>query len=244
MHPKKNSIKISAVFFGLVFTWLTITVVTSREALASVLIRFSDFREIAPGIYLEPGGPPGDKDDFLSSYKEARSRISNAYGEYSAQPIIIGGHSDKMLRYGNGFGSSHFQPWGAYVVVGPQGRNVDVIAHELVHAELFHRIGYWKRMTQIPAWFEEGVAMQVDYRKPFDFENFKGNAPTNKEKLWWQAQFNSGGGDAVTFNYAWSKEVVRSWRLGHSQSQFYELLKEISEGKSFEEAFAASGNKS
>jgi hypothetical protein len=236
--------KISTIFLGLLLVCAAAILVTSREAVASALIGFSDFREIAPGVYLEPDGPAGDKEDLLELYEKAKSRISSTYGEYTAQPIIIMGHSEKMLRYGNGFGSSHFLPGKSYVVIGQKGGNIDVIAHELVHAELVHRIGYWKRMTQVPAWFEEGIAMQVDYRKPYDFENFIGKIPANREKLWWQVQFNSGGGDAVTFNYASSKEMVRVWRLGHSQGRFYELLEEISEGERFEKAFAASKGKS
>lgn len=236
--------KISIGFAGLVCALFVTLLMVSRQGFASVLIGFSDFDEMAPNVYVEPGMPSSDLTLFLVLYKEARERISTTYGEFSARPVIVVGHSEKMLRYGNGYGSSHFLPGKAYVVIGRNGQNVDVIAHELAHAELAHRVGYWKRLTQIPAWFEEGIAMQVDHRKPFDIENFRDVTPTNRDKLWWQAQFNSGGGDTVTFNYALSKEIVRAWRLGHQQSRPYVLMNEISRGRAFEDAFAETGSKS
>ncbi len=207
------------------------------------MIGFSDFKEVAPAVFIEPGLSPEDTARFLAFVEEAKARISSTYGSYSAQSVLIIGNSQKMLRYGNGYGTSHFLPWTSYVVIGQNGQNVDVVAHELAHAELVQRVGYWKRMTQIPAWFEEGIAMQVDYRKPFDIGNFSSRDRVGKENLWWQAQFNSGGRDAVMFNYAWSKELVRSWRLKHPQNRFHELAEEIREGRSFEEAFAHSAAK-
>jgi hypothetical protein len=241
MTPTKiRKISIAGFFCALVVT----IVVTSREAMASALIGFSDFKEITPDLYFEPGIPPNEVAQLLVLYKEAKARISRTYGEYSAQPIIIFANAEKIRHYGNEYGVTRSLPWRTYVVIGPEGGNVDVIAHELAHAELVQRIGYWKRMTQIPAWFEEGMAMQVDYRKDFDFENFSKKVTINRNELWWQKQFNAGEIDEVVFNYALSKEIVRVWRLNHSHSRIYELLNEIKDGKSFNEAFATIGSKS
>ncbi|GAB4031595.1 hypothetical protein GCM10028774_09660 [Spirosoma jeollabukense] len=56
-------------------------------------------------------------------------------------------------------------PWGtSYLVLGPDGNNPDVIAHELCHDELFARLGWWRVKRQIPQWFNEGLALMVDYR--------------------------------------------------------------------------------
>ncbi|WP_332368176.1 hypothetical protein [Spirosoma telluris] len=49
-------------------------------------------------------------------------------------------------------------PWGAsYLILGPDGNNTDVIAHELCHDELFARLGWWRVKRQIPQWFNEGL---------------------------------------------------------------------------------------
>ncbi len=39
-----------------------------------------------------------------------------------------------------------------------------MIAHELCHDELFARLGWWRVKRQIPQWFNEGLALMVDYR--------------------------------------------------------------------------------
>ena len=32
---------------------------------------------------------------------------------------------------------------GVCIFIGPKGRNADVVAHELVHAEVFERVSLW-----------------------------------------------------------------------------------------------------
>jgi hypothetical protein len=66
---------------------------------------------------------------------------------------------------GEGAGCSVGTPWGtSYLILGPEGNNTDVIAHELCHDELFARLGWWRVKRQIPQWFNEGLALMVDYR--------------------------------------------------------------------------------
>ncbi|MCK8494437.1 hypothetical protein M0L20_21390 [Spirosoma sp. RP8] len=75
---------------------------------------------------------------------------------------------DEYRQYcigGEGAGCSLGLPWGeSYLVLGPEGNNADVIAHELCHDELFARLGWWRVKRQIPQWFNEGLALMVDYR--------------------------------------------------------------------------------
>jgi hypothetical protein len=236
--------KISIAVIGLACAGVAIFLLTSREAIASAMIDMSDFKKIVPDIYFEPGAPQGEEEKFLALYKAAKERISTTFGEYTAQPILIVGYSEKMRRYGNGYGTSHFFPGKSFVVIGPKGFNVDVISHELAHAELFHRIGFWKRMTQIPVWFDEGMAMQLDHREAYNIEKFQGKTLPSKEKLWWAMQFTSGGNDVLMLSYVASKDIVKNWCAGQKPSRFYELLNQIKQGVSFDEAFADSGAKS
>lgn len=43
----------------------------------------------------------------------------------------------------------------AIILFGPNGQNLDVMAHELVHAELAHRSSALLRIYKIPSWFDE-----------------------------------------------------------------------------------------
>ncbi len=54
---------------------------------------------------------------------------------------------------------------GTHIVVGPSGINIDVLAHELSHVEIVARVGYWQ-WRRISNRFDEGLAVQADYRYP------------------------------------------------------------------------------
>lgn len=99
----------------------------------------------------------------------ARDRIRRFWGDRHGQAILI--YCSQQADYeqycagGEGAGCSLGTPWGAsYLVLGPEGNNTDVIAHELCHDELFTRLGWWRVKRQIPQWFNEGLALMVDYR--------------------------------------------------------------------------------
>jgi len=57
-----------------------------------------------------------------------------------------------------------YTPFRAIMVIGPDGINLDVLSHEMCHTELYHRLGWWRKEMRIPTWFDEGLAMQLDYR--------------------------------------------------------------------------------
>ncbi|QJW89190.1 hypothetical protein HNV11_07185 [Spirosoma taeanense] len=99
----------------------------------------------------------------------AHKRIREFMGARRGRAILI--YCPQQADYeqycvgGEGAGCSLGTPWGAsYLVLGPDGNNADVIAHELCHDELFARLGWWRVKRQIPQWFNEGLALMVDYR--------------------------------------------------------------------------------
>lgn len=99
----------------------------------------------------------------------ARQRIRRFWGDNQGQAILIYcPGQDEYETYcagGEGAGCSIGTPWGnSYLILGPEGNNADVIAHELCHDELFARLGWWRVKREIPQWFNEGLALMVDYR--------------------------------------------------------------------------------
>lgn len=236
--PRMRKKRIIYVVSGFLSLALVGALLLGKNVIACTLIEYSDFDETAPGIYLEPGLTKAETQQFFILYEAAKERIRNTYGEYTARPTIIAIRSpDKIKQYGNAYGVAYFIPGKSFVVIGPEGHNADVIAHELMHAELNQRVGYWKRMTQIPSWFDEGVAMQVDYRQSFNIENFENAGPLNRQKLWFAGQFHSGNIQKIMENYAISKHEVNNWRMPRKKSHLYEKLEEIRGGKNFDDAF-------
>ena len=117
------------------------------------------------------------------------------------------------------------------VFIGPKGRSVDVVAHELVHAEVFERVGPWARATQLPVWFDEGLAMQVDYREAYDLsENFD---TSFVRTLASPADFYTAGEDALTMNYGSAKVEVARWVAGVGARSVFAQLARLRNGEPF-----------
>ena len=106
---------------------------------------------------------------FRGHISTAHDRIRRFWGDRRGRAVLI--YCPQQADYerycvrGEGAGCSLGTPWGAsYLILGPDGNNADVIAHELCHDELFARLGWWRVKRQIPQWFNEGLALMVDYR--------------------------------------------------------------------------------
>ena len=99
----------------------------------------------------------------------ARARLTRFWGDRRGRATLI--YCPQQADYeqycigGEGAGCSLGTPWGeSFLILGPDGNNADVIAHELCHDELFARLGWWRTKREIPVWFNEGLALMVDYR--------------------------------------------------------------------------------
>ena len=146
-------------------------------------ISFSaDFQSIRKGenvIYTSRLTPLRQQQQLLASDQLASDRIREFWGTRQGKATLIYCHTPgQYADYCGGGGSessagcSLGTPWGAsFLVLGPEGNNPDVIAHERCHDELLARVGWWRINRQIPQWFNEGLALMVDYR----FTNPKAN---------------------------------------------------------------------
>lgn len=111
---------------------------------------------------------------------------------------------------------------------------MDVVAHEMAHAELAHRIGY-RRANQLPDWFEEGLALQVDERY------------TEAE---WLARTSDGATapdlDEIGIirhddwiGYATAKHEVSRWMGAVGQEGYLKFLQAVRQGEDFTLAYQA-----
>lgn len=119
----------------------------------------------------------------------------------------------------------------ACVFVGPKGANVDVVAHELVHAGVFDRVGPWVRMMQIPVWFDEGLAMQVDHRDRYAL-------PDNPDTAYVRhlnspADFFVSDQQSLSCHYASAKVEVARWLNAVGTHTVYGRLARRRSGESF-----------
>ena len=106
---------------------------------------------------------------FLANLRQARLRIHRFWGKPQGGAVLI--YCPLQEQYenycagGEGAGCSLGTPWGqSFLIIGPDGNSADVIAHELCHDELYARLGWLRVKRDIPQWFNEGLAMMLDYR--------------------------------------------------------------------------------
>ena len=154
------------LFFALLIMLAGMTYAYANVA-RLVLIDYSDFNKVTDNMYLSDHLPDDSKQKIHSLLVDAKTRIAKHYGKINAKPKIIAlSGKEELKKYGlnTNPGMLLFTPWNSYLLLNFQKANIDVTAHELVHAEIVHRVGYLKRQLHIPTWFDEGVAMQVDYR--------------------------------------------------------------------------------
>jgi hypothetical protein len=129
---------------------------------------------------------------------------------------------------------------GAYIIIKDESIDENIIAHEISHTVLYRNIGWYKRTFEIPAWFDEGLAMQVDDREYYSIDSLlakqkAGIKLPDVRAFRKMADMFDGDHAAVMLNYATSKYVIHEWLKDHSLKNF---IAAINRGESFDNAYA------
>ena len=149
--------------------------------------------------------------EFNEYVVKGRARVERRLWSHKSDPRILFLDGEKVFGVFdyNSHGSAVSLPGKTCLLIGPKGFNVDVVAHELVHADMAELLGYWK-ILDLPAWINEGIAMQVDMRTRYDFDVFDGVDPlhvTSKRG----GDFYEGDVADVVQNYASAKYLFEEW---------------------------------
>lgn len=120
------------------------------------------FEQAGPRIHVEPRLTRAERNQLTADITEARKRVATMYGSAEADPLWLVCVSEDCDRRIGGKGARAVTYGWHIVRVSPRGRTAVVLAHELSHAELHRRIGWWALATGgYPAWFDEGLAVLV-----------------------------------------------------------------------------------
>ena len=159
--------------------------ISQRHIIGCQLITPSGYLEIEPSIFSSPSINSIQSDELLSNINLAKSRINNTFGNMTSSPkVIITATESEAVSFGsNSYGTAHVSVLGQCIVLGPEGQNIDVIAHEYMHAEVHHRVGWLNYLLKVPTWFMEGLATLVDFRKPYLLVSAHLTPPTNVNRL-------------------------------------------------------------
>uniref|UniRef100_A0A486XG34 Uncharacterized protein n=1 Tax=Rheinheimera sp. BAL341 TaxID=1708203 RepID=A0A486XG34_9GAMM len=146
-----------------------------RYELACELLPVLNYPQLTSNVYAADELSSEQAQRLNGFIEAAYARISQVYGKPTSTPrFVITNSIERAVKWGaNNTASMHRMPWRSCIVIGPNGHNSDVIAHEWLHAEIQHRVGFLRFLEQIPVWFDEGAALTVDYRAPFLPKNIR-----------------------------------------------------------------------
>jgi len=239
-YRKKVFLFYALGLFAVVATWLW-QVHGQRPGLFASLFLRSLLETPRPGWYAPEDFTAEQVKELEHIYREAAQRIDALFGDKQAQPQLILATTPSLFqRYGNsthGAALTHMLPRGnAIIVLGPEALNVDVLAHELCHAELHFRLQ--ENHGKIPVWFEEGLAMQVDARldeqlSELEFRLRHGLPAPTKAQLADPDYFFS---EHRFQNYLFAKLMVEQWYKEKGKEGFLNFLIQL-EDNDFQNAF-------
>jgi len=227
-----------AASLGLGFTMLAIVV---PAPIACAVIGLADMKALPDGALVQPNTSEVQQREFSVLQNQAKARIKSMFGTPIARPIVV------FIKDTKAFwpftlptiGGAYFIGPRACLILGPNGQNVDVISHELMHAELFERVGALRRLIEIPMWFDEGLGMQVDYRSRYNWgKQQRGNSTAFIRQFKSFHQFHQVNEQQHVQNYAAAKVEVAQWLNVVGMQTLYEHLKLVSDGENFEAMLA------
>ena len=226
-----SKIKMFTVFSCFVF--ISLGVISQRKALACELAGFSNYIEIGPNVFISSQTPKNNHQEILSIISAGKARITETYGAMTSAPKIVipMSISEASKLAINSIGQTHFTPISQCVVLGPEGQNIDVAAHELLHAEVIHRVGWINYTFSIPIWFGEGIATIVDHREHLLVENI---SLTKDKVMKVQTKgFDFFADGNIYENYLAARLAVDSI----DRASLYKKLAKIREGEKFHDVY-------
>lgn len=206
-----------------------------------ILISYSNF--VKDGrLYFNATTPQNKIDTLQILIEQAGNRIAGYWGVKTSNPkFIYCDNADDFKKYSNAPSApavTHLK-MGAYIVISKDGISKDIIAHEISHAELYKRVGFYKWNFVIPPWFKHGLAMQNDNRDYYSEDTLKARSGNFKnlpdiKKFTKDEEFYAGNTEQVMLNYMTAKYDFKTW---YTKEKLDKLVQDLNAGRSFKEAF-------
>lgn len=202
-----------------------------------ILIDFSDF-EKKGSFYTKSGIADTTQTKIEQIILLAEKKVELFWGRRLAHPKYIYCETDAdFAQYGGNplAPASTQMKLSGYIVFNPRGIDINILSHELCHAELYERLGFFKNL-RTPMWFHEGLAMQVDDRLEYSTDTLMAKTDSLK-KIIAVKQLLSGNdfqsGD-VMLNYLLAKYEVGKW---YTPQKLEALLVCFKEGGDFDKCY-------
>ena len=199
-----------------------------------------NFNKIENNVYLNKDSSMS-QEEVREVIAQAKERVTEFYGDMhclETTTIII--CDDKKISDKIGEKDTNtflFPSKKDYICLSNDYFNVDVVAHELTHAELHSYISADTQLS-LPVWFDEGVATQNDYREKYSYENWvtktdNGKNATPLEDMDSHSEFQCKDESERQFHYLCAKHESSEWLNKHSVQELLELVKAVNDGEDF-----------
>ena len=201
----------------------------------------SAFSEIADNVYINTEYS-GDMEKTVGLIDAAKERVKEFFGDLRCldETVIIICDDDRLLSK---LGGDHdtknlcFPAEKHYISVSDEYLSVDVLAHELTHAELHTRLSV-SAQKKMPTWFDEGIALQNDYREQYGFEAWaeqtdNGSHTVALEDMDEASEFYAGTVEERRFRYLNAKYELSGWMEKNKRQGLLELIDKLNNGEAF-----------
>lgn len=247
MNAKRKKTILYTVF-GLLLLFAIATVCffqfTAVGYRMTVPYRYS-FEEITDNIYVNRNYSR-NREETLQLTGGAKERVEKFYGDLRCldDTIIIICDDDLLLSR---LGGDHdtittiFPSEKSYISVSDEYFNIDILAHELTHAELHARLSK-SALLKIPKWFDEGIALQNDNREQYSLEEWieqtdNGCHTVALDDMDEASEFYAGTIEDRRFRYLNAKHEVGVWMETHTRQGLLELIDKLNNGEKFSIAY-------
>ena len=210
----------------------------------TVPYRYS-FEKLADNIYVNKSYS-GDKEEIVKLVDSAKERDKAFFGELQClnDTLIIICDDSKLLSKLGGEKDTVtflFPSKKNYTSISNEYLNLDILSHEITHAELHSRLTA-NALKKIPTWFDEGIATQNDYREQYGLEAWIEQTNNGKntialEDMDTPSEFYAGTAEDRRFRYLNAKHEVSKWIETNHIQGLLELLDRLNHGEDFNTAY-------
>ena len=190
----------------------------------------SAFTEIASHVYINRNYA-GDQQELFEMIEQAKDRVRTFFGDvrFQDETIFIICDDDKLTRkLGEDHGTVilYFPSETYYICISDEYLELDILAHEITHAELHTRLSA-EAQKRIPTWFDEGIALQNDYREKYSEAQWITQTDNGKnavalEDMDTPSEFYAGEAEDRRFRYLNAKHELDVWMISHGQQSRFQ----------------------
>ena len=203
------------------------------------------FMQIADNVYINRDNAKSPE-EILAQIEQAEDRVRAFYGElhYKDETLIIV-CDDPGLKEKLGGGKSTFTMLVPskkhYICLSDDYFNLDIVSHEITHAELHTRLNP-NALMNIPMWFDEGLATQNDYREKYSEENWAALTDNGKDAVALEdmdgaSEFHTRDDEKRYLHYVNAKHEVAQWMEEHKREGLLDLIDRLNNGEDFHSVY-------